>query len=394
MFRSPAGNEGDGPGGDPGRAGSGDPGAPADPAGGRRPPVSIIIPARNAAGTLPATLEAALGQDYEGPIEVIVADGSETPETTEMIRRRFPEVRVVPNPDRATPAALNRALRVAAHRIVVRCDAHAVFPGNYVATAVATLARTGAANVGGRQVPVGQTVFERAVALATTTFLGTGGARWRQGGREGPTDTVYLGAFRREALDAVGGYDASLLRNQDYDLNWRLRASGETVWFDPALSVAYRPRAGLRALARQYFEYGWWKRVVLRRFPESGRARHRAAPLLLLGLLFSLFASAAGASLLEAGATAAGEAVLGAAALAPAAYLLLLLAGSLAVGVRRATPYALGMPLVLAVMHLSWAAGFWMSPGRERPAASPALQEDRAAVPAPAPHTDRATARR
>lgn len=392
MFESPP-VSGAGPAG-------GDPGAPTDSgrAGGPKPPVSIIIPALNAAGTLPATLEAALGQDYGGPIEVIVADGSETGETTEMIRRRFPAVRVIPNPDRATPAALNRALREAAHRIVVRCDAHAVFPRDYVATAVATLARTGAANVGGRQVPVGKSVFERAVALATTTFLGAGGARWRQGGREGPADTVYLGAFRREALDAVGGFDASLLRNQDYDLNWRLRAAGETVWFDPALSVDYRPRASLGALARQYFEYGWWKRVVLRRHPESGRARHWAAPLLLLGLLCSLFAAAAGASLVEAGLTTAGETALRAAVLPPAAYLSLLLAGSLAVGVRRATPYALWLPLVLAVMHLSWAAGFWSSFAKARPAASPEIQRDRSgdrsAAPAPVRHTDRATVRR
>lgn len=387
-----------------GNAGRNEPGAPQNPvagSGGWTPSVSIIIPARNAAQTLPATLEAALGQDYGGPLEVIVADGSETAETTEMLRRRFPAVRVVENPARSTPEALNRALRAAAHEVVVRCDAHAVFPPDYVATAVAALARTGAANVGGRQVPVGKTGFERAVALATTTFLGTGGARWRQGGREGPTDTVYLGAFRREALDAVGGFDPSLLRNQDYDLNWRLRAAGETIWFDPALAVDYRPRGSFAALARQYFDYGWWKRVVLRRFPESARARHWAPPALLAGLVFSLFAAAAGAFFAEAGAAALGDAALRLAALVPAAYLAGLFAGSLAIAVRRATPYALWLPLLLPVMHLGWAAGFWMSGGRAAPAgaAAPALQpaappEEFGVAPLPARHSERATVRR
>lgn len=333
---------------------------PDNPARLHRPAVSIIIPARNAEATLPATLEAALAQDYDGPIEIVVADGSDTSDCVEMIGRRFPRVRIVPNPDRTTSAGLNRALHAAAHHIVVRCDAHAVLPPGYVERAVTTLARTGAASVGGRQRPVGRTAIERAVALAMTTYLGSGGARYRVGGPEGPTDTVYLGVFRRDALEVAGGFDPTLHRNQDYDLSWRLRAAGETVWFDPALAADYRPRGSLRALARQYFDYGWWKRVMLRRHPESLRTRQRAAPVLLAGLALSGLALGAGAILAAAG-VPSGAAVFGAAAVVPAAYLLLILSGSAWIGVRRRSSSAVLLPAVLAVIHLSWACGFWLS---------------------------------
>lgn len=334
---------------------------------GESPPVSIVVPARNAEETLPATLEAALSQDYGGAVEIVVADGSDTRATAELLGGRFPEVRRVENPERTTPSALNRALAAASHRIVVRCDAHAVFPPDYLARAVETLARTGAANVGGRQIPVGRTPFERAVALGTSTLLGAGGARWRMGGREGPAHTVYLGAFRREALEAVGGFDPSLARNQDYDLNWRLREAGETVWFDPALSAAYRPRSDLPALARQYFQYGWWKRIVLDRYPESNRARFWPAPLLLAGLAGSGGAALLGSLLPLVGGGAFRGPVLAAAAVVPVTYLGSLLLGSLLTGLRRRDAAALLLPVVLSAMHLCWGAGFWLSGWRRVP---------------------------
>ena len=234
-----------------------------------RPAVSVIIPARDAEALLARALESVHAQDYGGPLEVILADGSETAATRQLIRQRFPWVRVVANPERTIPAGLNRALQTARHAVIARCDARVVLPPDYLTRAVDTLLRTGAANVGGRLVPVGCTPFERAVALATSTPLAAGDARYRIGGAEGPVDTVFPGVFRYEALQAVGGFDETLLRNEDYELNWRLREGGETVWFDPRLILEYRPRGSLRALARQYFEYGRWKRVMLARHPRS-----------------------------------------------------------------------------------------------------------------------------
>lgn len=314
---------------------------PADP-----PPVSVIIPARDAADSLPRTLRSILDQDYPGPVEVVVAAADEP--SARSARNVASGVKVVANPAGTTPAGLNAALAASSGSIVVRCDAHAVLPPGYVTRAVETLQRTGAANVGGRQVPRGQSWWERAVALAMTSPLGAGDARYRLGGDEGPTDTVYLGVFRREALEAVGGFDETLLRNQDYELNWRLRLRGETVWFDPALAVDYRPRGSLRRLARQYFDYGRWKRRVLRRHPASLRARQLAAPLLVFGL-------AASAGLAFTPARPLAVAV-------PALYGGFLAAGSTVVGIRRREPAAVALPLVLATMHLAWGIGFFLPP--------------------------------
>ena len=313
-------------------------------------PVSVVIPARNAETTLPETLEAIFSQDYPGEVEVIVADGSDTAATAEVVRGEYPQVRLIRNHDQGIPAGLNRAIEAASHRIIVRCDAHAIFPPGYLRRIVETLAATGAANVGGRQDPIGTSVFERASAAAITSRLGSGGARYRIGGSEGPIDTVYLGAFRREALEAIGGYDHSLARNEDYELNWRLRERGEMVWFDPDLAVAYRPRSGFRALARQYFDYGRWKSSVLRQYPASIRTRHLAPPLLVMGL-------AASAALALAGAPTLAAAV-------PAAYLVTLVAGSVTIGIRRRDWAVVLLPLVLATMHLSWGVGFFLKAHR------------------------------
>ena len=310
--------------------------------------VSVIIPTRNAEDALPAAVESVLAQDYPGPIEVIVADGSDTPATVEMLRRRYPAVRIVSNPTGTIPSGLNCALRVATGEIIVRCDSKTVLPSGYVRRIVAMLVKTGAANVGGRQHPIGTTFFERAVALATTTFLGVGNARYRLGGAEGPTDTVYLGAWYRKTLEDAEGFDPAFLVTEDYELNWRLRRKGGTVWFDPDLVASYRPRGNLRALARQYFDYGRGRSAVMRTHPLSLRARHLACPLLVLGLVASV-------ALVPAG-------IPWAAAVMPLSYSLTMLIGAAATGVRHRDPAALLVPLVLTTMHLGWGIGFFFPP--------------------------------
>ena len=222
--------------------------------------------------------------------------------------------------------------------------------------------RTGAVNVGGRQNPVGTTAFERAVALATTTRLGTGGARYRVGGPPGPVETVYPGTFRRAALDAAGAFDESRLGNEDYELNWRLRAAGGTVWFAPELVADCRPRGSFAALACQYCGYGRGKRAVLRRHPRSLGARQLAPPLLLLALAVSALLAAAGGLLAAGwpapGAEAHGHGLLALAALAPGAWTAALFGVSAATGLGRRAAEAVLMPAVLATIHLARATGF------------------------------------
>ena len=316
--------------------------------GGPAPPVSVVMPVGDEDPAAVAEALAAIrAQDY-GALEIVVADGSAGPGVRTAAARAG--ARVVANPRGNAARGLNAAIAAASHGVVVRCDARSVLPADYVRRAVATLARTGAANVGGMQRACGRTPFERAVAAAMGSRLGAGGARYRTGGAEGAVDTVYLGVFRRDAVAAAGGFDETLERNQDYELNWRLRAAGETVWFDPGLAAAYRPRGSIAALARQYFDYGRWKRVVLRRHRASARWRQVAPPALVLAL--------AGALGLAAASWAAGDAELAAAALAvPAGYAAMLALGA-AQAARRARCGPVRVAAALATMHLAWGAGF------------------------------------
>ena len=149
------------------------------------------------------------------------------------------------------------------------------------------MVRTGAANVGGRQFAVGVTGFEKAVAAVMMSVIGSGGAEYRVGEIEKAVDTVFLGVFDRRAGDEVGWFDESLIRNQDYELNIRLRDAGGLVWFDPNLFVEYRPRSSLRAVGRQYFDYGF-SRQKLRLHRSSWKIRQVLPPVTLSMLALSL----------------------------------------------------------------------------------------------------------
>lgn len=311
-----------------------------------------MIPARNAAASIGRTIAAATAQDYAGPLEVVVAvavgDGEAA---TRHALENTERVIVVSNPDGSAAAGLNAAVAAASGEVIVRCDAHASLPPGYVTRAVRTLLQTGAGNVGGRQVPAGDGYFSRVVALAMTHPLGAGDARYRLGGEAGPTDTVYLGVFRKSTLTELGGFDEGLDRNQDYELNWRIRQAGRTVWFDPELAVQYEPRSTPAALWQQYFDYGKWKRQVLRKHPGSMRPRQLAAPLVVIAL-------AAATMLLFTRLSEWG-------ALIWVGYVALLLLAAAFTALRRQAVEALTLPFALAVMHVAWGTGFLF--GRQPP---------------------------
>jgi glycosyltransferase involved in cell wall biosynthesis len=296
------------------------------------PTVSVIIPARGAGESLPETLAAIAAQTYRNVIEVIVAAADEES------RSAARGATVVDNPTGSTPAGLNLALAASTGDVIVRCDAHAVLPSEYIERAVELLGESGAANVGGMQVPVGTTPWEEAIAYAMTSPLGAGDARYRTGGDAGPVETVYLGVFRREALVAAGGYDEAFWRNQDYELNHRLIDAGHTVWFDPELRVTYRPRGSLSELAGQYFAYGRSKRLFSRKHPGDLRLRQWAPPGLVLVLVVSLLASLVAPILI----------------LTPLIYLAVLTATEFV----RGAEDPLRVAAALATMHVSWGVGF------------------------------------
>lgn len=305
--------------------------------------VSVVVPVREGVDGLASAVEAALQPEVDELVIAVGPSGDGTRELAAELARRHDRVGVVDNPSGRTPDALNGAITATTGEIVVRVDAHAVLPDGYVARVVEVLRETGAANVGGRQVPHAERGFARAVAAAMSSRAGAGGAAYRIGGAPGPVDTVYLGAFRRTALTAVGGYDPAFVRNQDAELNLRLRRAGYVVWFEPGLAVRYHPRGDVRSLARQYREYGRYRRLTARRHPGSLAPRQLAAPALVLGL-----AGSALVSLLSRDPRPV--------ALASAGYLgLLAVAGVAAAPERAAAP---ATSLALGTMHLAWGVGF------------------------------------
>jgi glycosyltransferase involved in cell wall biosynthesis len=328
------------------------------------PGVSIVIPVVDAASTIAEAVASGLQQDYPGAVEVVVALGPTTDTTGSVLAElagRDQRVRIVDNPTGSTPAGLNRAIAASTGTVIVRCDAQSVLPAGYVSRGVDLLEETGADNVGGVQAAEGVTPIQRAIALAQTSRLGVGDARYRTGGSPGPVDTVYLGVFRRSVFQRFGWFDETLHRNQDYELNYRIRAGGGTVYFHPDLAVTYRPRRSLRALWRQYFDYGKWKRVVLWRHLGSLRWRQLVPPTFVMGLLASL--------------GLAFTPWRWAGAVIPAVYLIGVLTAT-ALALRRSRdPAAALLPSVFPTMHLAWGFGFLVGC---RPRTRPGRAEARA----------------
>ncbi len=273
------------------------------------PPVSVVMPVRNEERHLAEAVRHVLGQDYPSPLELVLAVGPSA-DRTEQIARDLeaaePRITVVANPSGKIPAALNLAVRTARHQVIARIDGHALFPPTYLRTAVAVLAQTGAADVGGVMAAEGETPFQQAVAWGMTSKAGVGSAGWHTGGEAGPADSVYLGVYRREMIEQAGGWDEGMLRAEDWELNYRIRARGGLVWFTPELRVTYRPRASLRALGAQYFHYGRWRRVVVREHPETASFRYLAPPAAAALVAVGLLAGLAGLAGIAAGAPGGG----------------------------------------------------------------------------------------
>ncbi|PJJ62345.1 glycosyltransferase family 2 protein [Compostimonas suwonensis] len=321
------------------------------------PGVSYVMPVLNDVTHVRAAVDSLLGQRYDGPFEVTIALGPSIDGTTELVAELSAtdeRVHVIDNEVGSTPAGLNIAIRASRYPIVVRVDAHSVLPPDYTALAVETILRTGADNVGGVMAAEGTTAFEKAVARAYGSRVGLGGTPIHVGGAEGPAETVYLGVFRRESLLRVGLFDEEIKRGQDWELNRRLRRNGGTVWFTPALTVVYRPRASLPRLARQFLSTGLWRGELANRFPASNSVRYFAPPAMVLVVVLGTLLGLAG--VVQAASGVAPWLLIGFAA--PAFYALIVIVAMLAVGVRDGLRSSLWFLIVLPCIHFSWGIGF------------------------------------
>lgn len=307
--------------------------------------VSYVMPVLNEEKHLERAVESIFKQEQTGETDVVIAVGPSSDRTQEIadeLAKRFP-VKVVANPTGKTPAGLNAAIAAAKHDVVVRVDAHSELSPGYTKLAVEVLNETGADNVGGVMKAVGETPIQQAVAWAYMSRLGLGGGTFHVGGKAGPSDSVYLGVFRRTALERTGGFDERMIRGQDWELNLRIRESGGVVWFDPRLEVTYHPRSKLGRLAKQFFDTGIWRATLTKMSPGRANLRYFAPPVLVASSILGLALWAA---------TGWTIGVLPAAAYSFAVVAAALTAKNLNLKAR------LGLLVVLPTMHYCWGTGF------------------------------------
>lgn len=242
------------------------------------PRVSVIVPCRNECAYIEAFVRSLLAQDYPGDrMEFLIADGSSTDGTTallESLAGSDARIRVIENPRLTVSCGLNAAVARASGEVIVRMDVHTQYAADYVRQCVSSLVESGAQCVGGPWRAVGRTYWQRAIAAAFGSSVGSGGARSHLVAFEGEVDSVYLGCWWRADLVDAGLFDEDLVRNQDDELCLRLRRKGGRVWQSPRIRSEYTPRSSLHGLFRQYYQYGYWKVRVIQKHGESGALRH------------------------------------------------------------------------------------------------------------------------
>ena len=321
------------------------------------PGVCYVMPVLNEVAYLESAVASILEQDYPGEFELVLALGPSTDGTAAVVERlvaRDPHIRVVHNPGMDIPIGLNLAIAASRHPVIIRVDAHTELEPGYTSRGVETLQRTGAASLGGIMVATGHPGFQAAVARAYNSRFGLGGGAYHgDQAQEGPAESAYMGIMRAEILAEVGGFDETLRRGEDWELNYRLRTAGHLVWLDPMLRVIYWPRSTWTKLARQFSATGIWRGELVRRLGARNPLRFFAPPVLVIATVLSILL----VPFLATGVISGWPAwVLSLVFLGPLAYLVLLVVagisstGSLADRARFA--------LVIATMHYSWGLGF------------------------------------
>lgn len=312
------------------------------------PGVSVIVPILNEERDLRNCISAILKQEYSGNIEVILALGPSKDKTAEIaheLSRLDSRIKIISNPSGQTAVGLNLAVSASTNEIISRIDGHSEISLNYIKTAVEIMIEKKAVNVGGLMFADSDTGLQRVIAEAMRSKLGVGPSKFHTGGQSGESDTVYLGTFNKSAILKAGGFDERYIRAQDWELNYRLRMQGGLIWFDPRLVVTYRPRNTLRKLAKQYFQYGRWRRVISRQHNKTVNYRYLAPPFTVVVSLLSLALSILVSPIF----------------LVPfLIYLSIIILGGIFIG--KHILDRLLMPIVLATMHLAWGVGFLTSP--------------------------------
>lgn len=309
--------------------------------------MTVVIPAYNEESAISACLDSILAQTYRN-LEVLVSDGGSTDRTRDLVAAYTavdPRVRLVDNPGRIPPAALNAAVKEMTSQWLVRVDAHAVVPPDYVDRAMAHLLTGRWGGVGGRKDGVGYTDEGRAIAAVMASPFGVGNSTYHHGTEVQTVDHIPFGTYPKAVIEEVGGWDEDIPVNQDFEFDYRVRAAGHELLFDPELRIAWECRQSIRSFWRQYRRYGRGKAQVIRMHPESTALRHLVAPALVVNLA-------------AAAAVATRKPRWGLALALP--YATALAAASATLMSKMPSPAAKrAVPRAFAAMHLGWGVGFW-----------------------------------
>ncbi len=311
------------------------------------PYVSVIIPMRNEEQHIENCIDSIFRNDYpDDRLEVLVVDGRSDDDSKNIVEKfvsNRKNVRILDNPKRIIPTALNIGIQEAQGDVIIRMDAHSIYDEKFISKCVNLLESKGAANVGGVLEAVGKNYIGNAIAIATTNPFGVGDALYRYGDKERWVDTVFPGAWYKKTFEAIGGFNEEMVVNQDYELNYRLREAGGKILLSPDIRCRYFVRSSIFALMRQYFRYGYWKVKTLVLHPDSLRWRQIVAPLFVLGLLVSIL-------LIPVSVTAA--------LIIPGLYVIFNIFASTTAVARRGFRYLPVIPFLFLIIHLSWGLGF------------------------------------
>jgi glycosyltransferase involved in cell wall biosynthesis len=326
------------------------------------PLVTVIVPCRNEGRWIEACLQSIVDNDYpKDRIEILVVDGmsrDETRQVIESVAARHPTIRLVSNEKLIAPAAMNLGIAAAKGSVIVRMDAHVEYPGDYISSLVRLLLQSGADNVGGlcQTLPANDSAVAQAVAIGMSHPLGVGNSHFRIGTAEDRwVDTVPFGCYRREVFDRIGMFDEELVRNQDDELNLRLIRRGGRILLSPRIVCKYFARDSLVKLWRMYYQYGYFKPLVVRKVGGVMTLRQLAPPLLVLGLAVTAILGALSLAMLPYPWKFAAPLAF---AMLAGSYLLAIAACAAAAGRKHGLAVAAALTAVFPALHFSYGLGY------------------------------------
>lgn len=312
------------------------------------PNISIIIPCLNEERHIQQCLISLIENSYpDDKLELLVIDGGSTDSTLSILEKlaeQHRNIKVLNNPKRITPAAVNIGINAASSEILIWAGAHAVYDKNYLLYSVQTLTDENCASVGGVISPSSNSIFGKAVAAATSSRFGIGNAKYRYATKQMEVDTVYGGCWRKKDVLAIAGFNETLVRNQDYEFNSRLRKHIGPIILNPDIKCQYFCRDNLKDLAKQYYQYGFWRFKSATKFGAQLTLRQLIPLAFLLGLFFSAIAISFGYNL---------------GLFIPILYLSFIGIATVILSIKhKKLSFLVFLPLIFCTIHVLWPFGF------------------------------------